>query len=139
MTASVCSPPILFEHFVPGELLGVHSETYTPGQARRWQSIFGATAADGADGPAEQSSMAVVMMMRAYLNVVAPRPPGNIHARQQLDMHGVPRRGEAVRLAVRCLDKAMRRERRYVELQVSGNGEDGRPLFSGHLTLIWAA
>jgi acyl dehydratase len=139
MTLQTCAQPVLFEHFEPGSLMGEHSETYTPNQARRWQAIFGNTAAAGADGPAEQASMAVVMMMRAYLKVVAPRPPGNIHARQKLELHGMPRPGETVRTAVHCVAKSMRRERRYLELRVEGNGDNGRPIFAGDLTLIWAA
>ncbi|WP_026640262.1 hypothetical protein [Bordetella petrii] len=136
MNAQATPQPVLYEHFLPGALLGEHTEVYSDAQSRRWQSIFGQA---GPDGGAEPASMAVVMMMRAYLNIVTPRPPGNIHARQQLHMQGLPRPGEAVRLGVRCLDKSLRRERRYVDLQVDGHGEDGRPLFRGVLTLIWAA
>ena len=44
-----------------------------------------------------------------------------------------------MRVAVRCMAKSMRRERRYIELRVDGNGDCGRPIFSGDLTLIWAA
>jgi acyl dehydratase len=139
MTIQACERPVLFEHFEPGSLMGEYSETYSPALAQRWQAIFGDTEAAGAGGPAEQAGMAVVMMMRAYLNVVAPRPPGNIHARQKVQLHGLPRPGETVRAAVRCMSKSMRRERRYIELRVEGSGENGRPLFAGDLTLIWAA
>jgi hypothetical protein len=78
-------------------------------------------------------------MMRAYLDVVVPRPPGNVHAKQKLRMRGVPLQGESMRVTVVCAGKEMRRERRYVELQVSGAGEGGRKLFDGLITLIWAA
>ena len=83
--------------------------------------------------------MAVVAMMRAYLHVVAPRPPGNVHARQQLQMHALPRLGESMRIAVTCAGKELRRERRYVDLRVRATGEGGRALFEGLLSLIWAA
>lgn len=131
--------PILFEDFQPGASMGERVEVYDALQIRRWQAIFGSQPDDGADGPVEGACMAVVSMMRAYLNVVAPRPPGNVHAKQQLSMHGIPQQGEALRVAVVCASKAMRRERRYVELQVSGTGHGGRKLFDGLLTLIWAA
>lgn len=140
MTAqSKPATPILHEHFQPGVMLGEHIEVYSDAQAQRWQSIFGRPSATDADPAAEQASMAIIMMMRAFLNVVAPRPPGNIHARQQLDLQSLPRAGETVRLSVLCLSKTLRRDRRYVDLQVEGRTDDGRDLFRGVLTLIWAA
>lgn len=131
--------PILFDDFVPGALMGERVEIYDAGQARRWQAIFGDGPRDGADGAAEGASMAVVNMMRAYLNVVTPRPPGNVHARQQLRLRGLPRCGEAIHVTVHCVRKEMRRDRRYVDLQVRGVGEEGRALFDGVIGLIWAA
>ena len=131
--------PILFEDFQPGALMGECVQVYDAGQARRWQAIFGSQPEDGADGPVEGVCMAVVNMMRAYLDVVVPRPPGNVHAKQKLRMRGVPLQGESMRVTVVCAGKEMRRERRYLELQVSGAGEGGRKLFDGLITLIWAA
>jgi hypothetical protein len=40
---------------------------------------------------------------------------------------------------IACVEKAFKRERRYVELQARGTGEEGRPIFTGRMTLIWAA
>ncbi|WP_018907034.1 hypothetical protein ABL850_31380 [Variovorax paradoxus] len=131
--------PVLFEDFQPGALMGECVQVYDADQARRWQAIFGSQPEDGADGPVEGVCMAVVNMMRAYLDVVVPRPPGNVHAKQKLRMRGVPLQGESMRVTVVCAGKEMRRERRYVELQVSGAGEGGRKLFDGLITLIWAA
>lgn len=133
------APPIRYADFQPGTLMGEHVEVYDAQQASRWQAIFGDRPASGADGAPEGASMAVVNMMRAYLHVVAPRPPGNVHARQQLHLQGLPRQGEAMRVAVTCASKEIRRERRYVELHVSGTGHGGRKLFDGRLSLIWAA
>ena len=112
--------PILFEDFVPGTLLGESVQCYDAQQAQRWQAIFGCQAEDGAGGPAEAASMAVISMMRAFLGVVTPRPPGNVHARQQLQMQALPEPGEQVRVTVHCAHKELRRERRYVDLQVQG-------------------
>lgn len=131
--------PILYEDFRPGTMLGERVEVYDSRQAQRWQAIFGDSPQDGADGAAQGVSMAVVNMMRAYLNVVAPRPPGNVHARQQLRIRNVPRCGEAIRVTVHCAHKEMRRERRYVDLRVQGVGDGGRTLFDGVIGLIWAA
>lgn len=133
------SAPILFDDFQPGVLMGEQVEVYDAQQARRWQAIFGDQPEDGANGAAEGASMAAVNMMRAFLHVVTPRPPGNVHAKQQLRMHAVAQQGEAIRVSVVCAGKEMRRERRYVELKVRGTGRDERALFDGLITLIWAA
>jgi len=131
--------PILFDDFQPGVLMGERVEVYDARQAQRWQAIFGDQPEDGADGAAQNVSMAVVNMMRAYLHVVIPRPPGNVHARQQLRVRNVPQCGEAIRVTVFCAHKEIRRERRYVDLKVHGTGGDGRALFDGVISLIWVA
>lgn len=130
---------ITFEDFNPGAVMGESVEVFDEKLAQGWQKIFGDQPADGANGAAEGASLAVVMMMRAYLNVVAPRPPGNVHARQRFSLESPPRQGEVIRTVIACVEKAFKRERRYVELQARGTGEEGRPIFTGRMTLIWAA
>lgn len=131
--------PILYEDFQPGALMGEHVEVYDAQQSQRWQAIFGSQPEDGAGGAAEGASMAVVNMMRAYLHVVTPRPPGNVHTRQQLRLRDLPQCGEAIRVTVHCAAKEMRRERRCVDLRVQGTGRGDRALFDGVISLIWAA
>ena len=128
--------PILFADFVPGTLMGERVEIYDAEQAKRWQSIFGC---DDGGTAAEGASMVVISMMRGYLSLVTPRPPGNVHARQALRMRGIPKAGEPIRIEVRCTGKELRRERHYVDLDVQGTGEQGRALFDAQLSLIWAA
>lgn len=130
---------ITFEDFNPGAVMGESVEVFDEKLAQSWQKIFGDQSVDGANGAAEGASLAVVMMMRAYLNVVAPRPPGNVHARQRFSLESTPRQGEAIRTVIACVEKEFKRERRYVELQAWGIGEGGRSIFTGRMTLIWAA
>jgi len=133
------SLPILFEDFTPGAMMGESVFAYTEEQAHRWQAIFGAVGGKAANRASEGASMAVIAMMRSYLDVVCPRPPGNVHAKQYLKMHDVPRMGEGIHVAVQCVRKELRRDRRYVELRVTGTAQTERALFEGLLTLIWAA
>lgn len=128
-----------FERFAPGTVLGETTMTFDAALSQGWQRIFGDSAGDSANGAAEGAGVAVVMMMRAYLGVVTPRPPGNVHSRQRLSMRGVPRQGEAIRTVMRCESKELKRERRYVELRATGTGDGDRPIYDGRLTLIWAA
>lgn len=136
---TVAPAAITFDDFRPGTVLGETTEVVSDALADRWQRIFGTQAEDGAGSAAEGASLAVVLMMRAYLAVVTPRPPGNVHARQRFTLQAPPRRGEAVRSVVSCAAKEIRRERRYVELQVRGSGDGGRAIYTGRLSLIWAA
>ncbi len=133
------SPPIIFDDFQPGRVLGEHVETYGPELASRWQHIFGNPPDEGADAAVEGASVAVVVMMRAYLGIVTPRPPGNVHARQRFSLADPPRPGETIRSVVACVSKELKRGRRCVELQVRGTGEGGRSIYGGSMTLIWAA
>jgi acyl dehydratase len=71
--------------------------------------------------------------------VVAPRPPGNVQARQALALFGPPRVGERIRTVVTCVDKRIKRDRRQVDIRTEGTGEGGRPVYTGRMTLIWAA
>lgn len=130
------SEPILFKHFQPGAVVGEIVQTYEPAMSQSWRAIFGT---GDAQGPAEGAGIAMAMMMRGYLGVVTPRPPGNVHARQRFTLATLPREGEAVRTVVTCLAKEIRRERRYVELDVRGTGANGRAIYAGILNLIWAA
>lgn len=133
------SEVITFETFQPGTVMGESVVNYDESSARRWQAVFGGTAEAGAGGAAEAAGMAVAMMMRGYLDVVAPRPPGNVHARQQFSLHNLPHAGEAIRSTLACVRKELKRERRYIDLEATGTGAGGRPIYTGRMTLIWAA
>lgn len=132
-------PVVTYDDFVPGAILGETTEVFDPALAEGWRRIFGARPEDGAGGTAEAAGIAVVMMMRAYLAVVAPRPPGNIHARQAFGLSSPPRVGERIRTVVTCVDKRINRDRRQVDLRTEGTGEGGRRVYEGRMTLIWAA
>lgn len=127
---------ILWEHFEPGVELGAITQVFEPSLAEGWRSIFGES---DAGVRAEGAGIAMAMMMRGYLGVVAPRPPGNVHARQRFTLDAPPAPGESIRTVVTCLSKEFKRERRYLDLEVRGTGEAGRSIYAGVLTLIWAA
>jgi hypothetical protein len=137
--APVRKSPILYADFQPGTVLGAHVETYDGAMAQAWQGIFGQAQLPAANAGAESASIAVVLSMRAYLSVVTPRPPGNVHGREQFVLHQLPRLGETVHTEISCVGKEIKRERFYVDLAATGTGDGGRALFSGRMSLIWAA
>ena len=127
--------PYLFDDFVIGAEIGGADDVYDESMVLAWRRLFGPPQTPGA----QAAGMAVALMMRGYLRVVSPRPPGNVHAGQGLRLHALPQMGEQVRTVLTCAGKEIRRERRFVEFAVTGTGKDRRSLFDGRLTLVWAA
>ena len=125
---------ITYTDFQPGDVLGEAVAHYP----RRCLFLECKPAGGSDTEGAERASLAIILMMRAYCSVVTPRPPGNVHARQRFHLHGVPLPGESIRTVVSCSGKEIKRERRYVELRTEGSGNDGRPLFTGDMTIVWA-
>ena len=138
MTIEQTAPPVLFDDFKAGQPIGSHALEYDDTLVQRWQHIFGA-GNDTLGGAAEAASVATILMMRAYLEVVSPRPPGNIHARQVIEFATLPKPGDRLTIHIDCSSKEMKRGRRYVELSARAENEGGVPIFQGVLTLIWAA
>ncbi len=130
------SQPIVWEDFRPGASLGEITLGFEDQLSQAWRDIFGQ---NDVDSPAEAAGVVIAMMMRGYLGMVTPRPPGNVHTRQRFTLEAIPQPGEFIRTVITCLSKEFRRERRYVELEVRGSGSGGRPIYSGILTVIWAA
>jgi hypothetical protein len=130
------SAVILWDDFQPGATLGEITQVYDASLSSAWQGIFGK---EGAGKPAEGAGIAVAMMMRGYLGVVTPRPPGNVHTRQRFTLEAMPSHGDPIRTVVTCLGKERKRDRRYVEFDVRGTGIGGRAIYNAVLTLIWAA
>lgn len=137
------SGAILFEDLVPGRDLGTYALTYDETFAQGWQRMIaqkdGPPAASAGGRRAQAASVSLMLMMRAFLTVVSPRPPGNIHARQSLSFCGLPSIGDHIAVTVNCLSKSLHKERRYVEFGVKAVNQGQESVFTGVLTLIWAA
>ncbi len=133
---------VMFDDFNPGQSLGCCELDYDVALVQGWRRIFGESESEagaGSNSQAEAASAAVILMMRAYLDVVSPRPPGNIQAKQSIAFATLPVAGDRLSIAIDCRAKEMKRGRRYVELLARGRNQDGTPVFQGLLTLVWAA
>lgn len=128
--------PILFADFRPGDRVGQHSEKLGREALDQWIGLY---PWDGATDSFAPPGFATVFLMRAYLTVVAPRPAGNLHVQQTFSLHDRIRLDEWVTTTIGCLAKEMKGTRRKVELSAEGSGADGRRVFSGVITLYWAA
>ncbi len=127
---------LLFDGFQSGAVMGRACERVDAALLGLWRQLYPSDALEPGELP---EGIATVLIMRAYMKVLTPRPPGNIHARQRLELTALPQVDEDVITEVRCTGKRLHKERRYVEVATHSTGVGGRALFTGAMTLIWAA
>lgn len=125
----------VFADFVPGRQLGMIPVTVDTSRLSLWQQIYGPMA----PGSGVSASVLVAVMMEAYLKLIQPRPPGNIHAGQKLFFTGAQVGvGAELRVSIDCLAKILRKERRWVTFGAAIH-EGELLLMRGEISTIWAA
>lgn len=127
---------ITFDDFEPGRSFGAAPVTLDDALWAGWTRLFPEDADCAPDMP---EGMTAVLAMRAYLTLVAPRPPGNVHASQSFAITRLPKRGETVTTEVACAGRELRNGRRWVDLATDSRDAAGAPLFTGRMRLIWAS
>ena len=115
--------------------LGSRELTLTDDLVGAWLRLFPEDRGDGR----MPAGMVAVVSIRAYADVVAPRPPGNVHGAQRFEIVERPRVGERLVTAVAIRNKEIKRDRRWVHLATDTIGDDGTPRFRGRMTILWAA
>jgi hypothetical protein len=121
-----------FDDFEPGAPVGEATVDLDARRLDLWRRLHGS--AEGVP-----SGVILAAMMEAYIAAIQPRPKGNVHAGQSLAFNGRrPDPGAALRFAFACRDKALKRGRRWVWLDLEA-GDDGGPVATGTIAAIWAA
>lgn len=131
--------PVLYADLIPNVVVGKHSDLYDQKMADKWKTIFKDSPEGDTGNGAQAASIGMVLAMRAMLTSVAPRPPGNVHARQKIRMHTLPKLNETIHSEITCLNKEIKRERRYVDFGVIGKNAEGHLVYEARMSLIWAA
>lgn len=127
---------ITFDDFVPGNSFGSAAVHLDEALFARWLALF---PADAERRPNMPEGMTAVLVMNAYMELIAPRPPGNVHASQNFRLTRLPRIGDVVRTEVTCDFKEERKGRRWIGLETMSRDETGDTLFTGQMRMIWAA
>ena len=127
------SHPFTFDRLVPGMLVGERADRIDRQSLDLWQDIYGQRATDPL--PADFAS---VLVMRAYLTIVSPRPPGNIHRLLTVRMHEPLRAEVPLAVAVTCAGKRARDSRLDVQFHVAVRTA-GRLAVEGEIDMRWAA
>ena len=125
------------------------SRTFTVGEEtiKSWIDIIGdrhplyvdAAAAKkaGYEGVLAPPGAWPLFILDAILKSIPGRPPGGVHARQELEF-GVPIRvGDVLTTTVRIADKYLKRERRYVIQETTTTNQRGEVVLIGRMTSIW--
>lgn len=122
-----------FDWFEEGAVLGRHRVCLDDHMFARWAAIF-PYAADETMPP----GMASPVMMQAYAAILDRKPPGNIHGGQVFRFRGFPKRGENVTTEFCCLSKAVKKDRRWLELGLTSTSDSGEVYWTGKMTVLWA-
>lgn len=130
------SPPRMldFAALEPGRCYGTHVFALDAGLVADWCRLYGAPVARDT-APA---GLVSVIAIRAFMATMPLRPPGGIHAGQRFVVQALPRVGETVRTTLHCAGKQARGGRLWVDLRMHCRGDDGRMLFDGEHSALWA-
>lgn len=124
-----------FDDFEVGAVLGRVTLALERRDLERWSSLY---PRDGLSGATMPLGYVCVIVMRAYMQVCPVRPPGNIHGEQSFDIIGMPEIGSMVTTEVVCVDKAVKRDRKWLKFETSTRSAAGDLLIRGVMTIAWA-
>ena len=126
---------LVFDTFRPGEIIGTRSLTLDHALVDQWVTLY----PEDRDSDRMPPGMTAVVMIRAYSEILQPRPPGNVHGAQRFEIARLPRIGDTLVTTISCESKQLKGERRWVRFVSETRRADGTPMFTGLMTTLWAA
>lgn len=124
-----------YAHYAPGKHYGARDFAVDESTVAKWRSVY----PNDDDPGVMPAGMLAMIIIDAVLTLNSPRPPGGVHGGQTFDIQRMPRIGETIRTDVWCLDKEIKKERKWVrvrsETRAVGSGE---LLFTGVMTTLVA-
>ena len=125
-----------FDDFRPGETLGERNFALTEEAVAMWAELF---PRHRKGLPAMPPAMVAMIVMRAFVDVLADRPRGNVHAAQKFWIARLPRLGDRLTTRLACTGKELKSGRRWVTFGSETIDAAGSLMFRGQMTTIWAA
>lgn len=89
------------------------------------------------DPRGEGETLLVASMMKAYIDAIQPRPPGNVHIGQTLAFVGELPSDGSLEFEVICAGKELRGDTRRVTFGVNAR-HAGQLVMAGEILTIWA-
>lgn len=122
----------LYETYEAGKIYGTDSFPVTCEVIRAWLDIYG-----GAwPTTSVPVGLVVLMQQQAFKRIITPRAPGHIQGRQRFTLSSPFPVDSVVYTEVSCISKAIRKERRWVDMGFTGRTSDGAELYSGINTVL---
>jgi hypothetical protein len=117
-----------------GREYGVHDFILDAELVRRWLAVYSAVL----ERDKMPEGMLAVVSIRAYMAILPNRPPGGVHASQRYEIFRLPSVGDLLQTSMRCISKAEKSGRLWVELETATRTSDGTLHFKSVQTNIWA-
>lgn len=127
---------IAFADILPGSVMGQSVFRLTDVEASQWTALF---PTDARYLPTMPRAMVAMVVMRAFMEIMHDRPKGNIHAGQTFWFSALPKLGEIMTTQLRCVEKFIKSDKRWVVFETKTMNAMATPLFRGKMNLIWAA
>lgn len=128
-------PLFTYDYYEPGKVYGEREFTVDDAVVAKWRTVY-PTDDDPGVVPAGMLAMIVI---DAVLTYNAPRPPGGVHGGQTFDLFRMPRIGETLITEVRCLDKNIKKSRKWVLAATTTRSKDTNEIvFTGIMTSLVA-
>jgi len=121
-----------YDTYEPGKSYGSDDFTVEPARVEQWIHNF----------PNEERvnpmplGMIVLVQQQAFNRVITPRTRGNVQGEQTFDIRRLPAVGSTITTEVRCAQKYIRKERRWVQLDFLSRDAAGALLFQGLNTVL---
>ncbi|MGB3488338.1 MAG: hypothetical protein WBA37_13180 [Xanthobacteraceae bacterium] len=124
----------VFETFEPGKLIGRRNMVLGRELVEQWLTLFPADR----DGDTMPPGIMAAVYIRAYSDILVPRPPGNVHGQQLFTVNRMPKIGDELVTELSCEGKELKGGRRWVRFGSETRRADGELMFSGLMTTLWA-
>jgi hypothetical protein len=124
-----------YDHYEPGKDYGSRDFSVDESTVAKWRSVY-----PGDDDPGVMpGGMLAMTDIAAVLTFTPPPPPGGVHGGQTFDVARMPRVGDTLRTQVWCLDKEIKKERKWVRIRSETRSVgSGELLFTGIMTTLVA-
>lgn len=141
-------PRAYFDDLQPGQEWGTADWQATPEACRAWRDATGDHSDIYEDGEVARKSvygrpivppgLAFIYLSDCIQDLLREKPPGGVHAKQQLSFHLPVHPGDTLTTSLKVKDKYIKRERKYVEFETVTVNQHGQKVISGLRISIWA-
>lgn len=125
---------LTFDSFTIGAPIGSERLVLSQDWVDAWYRIY----RPGQPADRITAGLLMAVMMRGYMKIVAPRPPGNIQSRHCITFQNDVAIGATVQITLACTAKTLRKDRRWITFGGSMTADDAAVL-GVEMDFLWAA